>query len=264
MPDPSFREEMLALADELRYMPRDDFDWRPWDVIFRRRMWSGGAVGQGTATVSAFTLLPAPRCRQLTQREVDGSGGRYSDGDWKVEPITYRLYDLTGGYYPKPELSRPGTPTVTPQGTAGSTSWSYAVYARTGREACSDVSFAGLALGNATLSGSNFNRITWSSITGATSYVVFRVSAGGSPSTTGIIGTTTSTTFDDTGLSADGTAALPPCLQLEPRSAAEDRCWILQPRDAELPKECELVNINVDRVLRVSMVLRQKRHTYGV
>ncbi|MBT9169344.1 MAG: hypothetical protein DDT19_02703 [Syntrophomonadaceae bacterium] len=99
-------------------------------------------------------------------------------------------------------LSTPGTPTVTPQGVTGTTVWGYRVTARSvvGETLASVEGRA--TTGNAILSATNFNRITWSAVSGAVDYRIYRTTAGGTPSTTGLIGTTTSLTFDDTGLAA--------------------------------------------------------------
>ena len=101
-------------------------------------------------------------------------------------------------------VADPAAPTVTPQGAAGATSYSYKVVAVNASGSRTAASAAGsTASGNATLDGTNFNRITWSAVPGAVSYEVWRTVGG---ATQGQIGTTTSPTvqFDDTGLVADG------------------------------------------------------------
>ncbi|MDL2342454.1 MAG: right-handed parallel beta-helix repeat-containing protein, partial [Patescibacteria group bacterium] len=108
-------------------------------------------------------------------------------------------------------ISAPAQPTVANIGTAGGTSYTYCVTAKTatGETACSTV--RNTATGNATLDGTNFNRITWVAINGATGYNVYRTVAAGTPSTTGKIATTTSSvvTYDDTGTAATGTSTPP-------------------------------------------------------
>jgi len=100
-------------------------------------------------------------------------------------------------------------PAVEVNGASGTTSWRYAVepVLADGPSPLSPDGFTDT--GNATLTGSNFNRISWSPFLGALSYNVYRtrVEAGGTPSEVGLIGSTDQTTFDDTGLAA--TAALP-------------------------------------------------------
>lgn len=77
------------------------------------------------------------------------------------------------------DLATPGTPTVTPTGTTGSTAYSYRI------SALNDVgeTLAGVAgttsTGNATLSASNYNAISWSAVAGATRYNIYgRTSTG--------------------------------------------------------------------------------------
>ena len=92
-------------------------------------------------------------------------------------------------------LSTPGVPTVTPQGTTGATTYSYRIVARNS----SGVTLAGTggttATGNATLSATNFNRVTWSAVTGAESYDVY----GRTAATELFMVNTTALTFDDIG-----------------------------------------------------------------
>ena len=108
-----------------------------------------------------------------------------------------------------PALSDPSAPTVTPQGAAGSTTYTYKVVAmhRHGQTAAS--SAGSTATGNATLSTSNYNSVTWTAVTGATAYRIYRTVAGGtSPTTTGqvaVVGAVTQ--FDDTGIAGDSSTA---------------------------------------------------------
>ncbi|MDL2342456.1 MAG: hypothetical protein QFB87_05265 [Patescibacteria group bacterium] len=97
-------------------------------------------------------------------------------------------------------LSIPAAPTVTPTGTTGATSYSYVVTARTANAGETPASAAGsTAAGNATLTGGNFNAISWTAIAGAKDYRIYRTVGGG---TLGLIGTVTTTTLNDTGLAA--------------------------------------------------------------
>jgi hypothetical protein len=57
-----------------------------------------------------------------------------------------------------------------------------------------------LTTGPATLSTDHFLRLTWAPVAGATQYKVMRLASGGTPAQTGLIATTTATTFDDIGL----------------------------------------------------------------
>lgn len=101
-------------------------------------------------------------------------------------------------------LATPGAPTVTPQGTAGTSTWGYKITA-VGVNGETLGSVEGTTnTGNAVLDATNFNRITWTAVSEAKSYNIYRTTAGGTPATAGKIGNTTATTFDDTGLAATG------------------------------------------------------------
>lgn len=74
---------------------------RRYAVTIRRRAWSGGAPGAGTATNTDIVLSPTPRVRALAPREVAGSGGTYEDGDYRVDKITPAFVGPpVGGYTP--------------------------------------------------------------------------------------------------------------------------------------------------------------------
>jgi len=107
------------------------------------------------------------------------------------------------------QLATPSSPTVTPQGTTGAQRWDYTITAVNAYGGETLASSAGTtATGNATLTGTNFNRVTWSAVSGATSYKIYRTFTTGatSPTTTGLVGSTTGTSFDDTGFAAAGSA----------------------------------------------------------
>ncbi|MEI9913651.1 MAG: hypothetical protein WDN66_01435 [Candidatus Saccharibacteria bacterium] len=87
--------------------------------------------------------------------------------------------------------------TTTPTGTTGSSTYDYSVTAVNAYGGQSTATATGTSKGNATLSGSNYNHIAWSAVTGATGYDVYATYP-----TTGLIGYTTSNSFNDTGISA--------------------------------------------------------------
>lgn len=94
--------------------------------------------------------------------------------------------------------------TVTATGVTGAATWGYQVSAvnETGETiACTE---AQVTNGNATLSASNYNALAWTAVTGATSYNVYRVTVGGTPATTGLIGSPATNSLNDTGLAGDG------------------------------------------------------------
>lgn len=119
--------------------------------------------------------------------------------------IAYGPLDITV-YDDLPPLTSPDAPTVTPQGTAGVATWRYKIVAKkTSTDQFSAASSQGTATtGNATLTTSNYNRIAWDAVTDANQYDVYRTASGGTPATTGLIGTTNNTFFNDTGVAGDG------------------------------------------------------------
>lgn len=105
-------------------------------------------------------------------------------------------------------LPQPAAPALSTTGTAGTTSYSYVVVAKnTGGDISAASAVATIATGNATLNGTNYNVLTITAVAGATSYDIYRTASGGTPSTTGKVGNTATTTFNDTGLAGDGTTA---------------------------------------------------------
>jgi hypothetical protein len=121
----------------------------------------------------------------------------------KYGPIVITVYDDL------PPLTTPSAPTVTPQGTSGVTSWTYKIVAK--KVSTSQFSAASTGgttvVGNATLSSTNYNRVAWSAVTDANQYDVYRTTSGGTPNTTGLIGSTANIYFNDTGIAGDGSTA---------------------------------------------------------
>jgi len=121
-------------------------------------------------------------------------------------------------------LATPALPTVTPQGTPGATAYSYVVVALA-QNGVSAASAAGsTTTGNATLSGTNTNRIVWVAVAGATAYRIYRTVGGATQGLIATVGATT--TIDDTGLAGDSSTA--------PATAAGTAFW----SDAELLDIC--------------------------
>lgn len=131
--------------------------------------------------------------------------------DLTIDPGT-DVFDEARGSIVNAAVTRtslPAAPTVTPQGTPAGTAWSYAVVGIDAAGLRTLISPSGsTATGAATLTGVNFNHIAWAAYPGIVSYEIERTAAGGTPNTTGKIGTTTALTFNDTGL--DSLGATPP------------------------------------------------------
>lgn len=80
-----------------------DLGLRLFSVVVRKRTWSGGTPGRGTATNTDLTLEPRPRVRPPSSRRLIAEPGRFEDGDRMVDRIsaTYTAEQLgqipTGG-----------------------------------------------------------------------------------------------------------------------------------------------------------------------
>ena len=108
--------------------------------------------------------------------------------------------------------SDPAAPTVANQGSAGSTTYDYEVVGYTDGGQHTSHSAAGTTgTGNATLNGSNFNRLTWPAVDGVAYYDVYRTVGGASQGKIGRISAGLAAsgvmTFDDTGLAGDSASA---------------------------------------------------------
>lgn len=119
-----------------------------------------------------------------------------------------------------PQSATPTAPTITNAGTTGATTYTYKVVARNGfgvSLGTTPASSAGsTTTGNATLSSTNYNVITWPFVSGAGSYDIYRTVGGATQGKIGNVlaavvpGTgVQSPTFalNDTGLAGDGTTA---------------------------------------------------------
>jgi hypothetical protein len=104
-------------------------------------------------------------------------------------------------------ITAPGKPTATVHGTAGTKTISYKITALNALGETTASQVVTVTTANATLSGSNFIELTWVELDGATSYNVYRTATNGtSPTTTGLIGNTSSLSFNDTGLAGDSSS----------------------------------------------------------
>lgn len=94
------REHLNRVADKVRALP-GRLGERPTSVTIEVREWAGPRVGMGSLLSTASTLLtPTPRVREVSSREIAGSGGRYTASDVRVGPITpaYNTGVTSGGY----------------------------------------------------------------------------------------------------------------------------------------------------------------------
>ncbi len=91
-----------------------------------------------------------------------------STAAWSAPATWWWLGDAAKG------LTIPGIPTVTPEGTTGTTNWQYVV---TARNAIGETRASGIGvttIGYSLLSTTNYNRVTWTAVATATSYNVYR------------------------------------------------------------------------------------------
>lgn len=88
----SLRTSLLSRIDRIRGIP-GQLGLRQYSVMVRVRTWSGARVGLGTKTdTDTYVYTGAGtqnvKVSQLTTKDIVSSGGLYSDGDYKVGPMT--------------------------------------------------------------------------------------------------------------------------------------------------------------------------------
>ena len=90
-----------------------------------------------------------------------------------------------------------GSPAATVFGAPGAAAWTYVVKAVSLVGESFSAASASTSTGNAVLSSTNYNAVTWAAVAGAVSYNVYRTVSGGIPSSLGFIGNTTSLSLND-------------------------------------------------------------------
>src|SRR5215207_573749 len=112
-----------------------------------------------------------------------------SKGTFGIQRVVYRHIDGNSYAAEITGTAALGVPTgvaVAPQGAAGAVTYGYRVTALGGGGETTGATEGTTATGNATLSVTNFNRVTWSAVTGASGYAIYRTTGG---ATQGKIGT---------------------------------------------------------------------------
>lgn len=107
-------------------------------------------------------------------------------------------------------LSNPTITSVVTGGTTGSAVWGYKIVAKLADGTTTAASPQVTTTSNngaSTLDATHTQTISWSAISGATSYDVYRTQSGGTPSSLGKIGNSTGTNLVDTGLAGDSSTA---------------------------------------------------------
>lgn len=104
----TLRTDLLPVVDELRGLAGPSgFDVRTSKLTIRKRTWAGGRRGLGPAADSDIELAQIYKMRELSSKEVAGSGGLFEMGDIKVGPITPT--DVSGGGYTEAQLAPDGS-----------------------------------------------------------------------------------------------------------------------------------------------------------
>lgn len=127
-------------------------------------------------------------------------------GTTAIAPGTLLTADGAGNLTPFQPPSGAPTPTITPEGTTGAATWTYALFAVGYDGQYSAIgTAASTTTGNATLTVTNYNLITWTPVADAAQYVIVRTVSGGTPASVGTIGVVGSgvSSFTDTGQAAD-------------------------------------------------------------
>ena len=184
----------------------------------------------GSANGEAFLAAPSSNlCTSGAASTVAGSGpwtwtcaGQYGGTDascsadlgvngemWFGSSGSYQTV-LNGSTIQIGTLPSPLYFSVTPMGGSGSDEWSYEVIAvdSQGHLGTPDIAFAPNGVPWASIGGSVYNALSWSSVAGAVSYNIYRLLAP-SGGTTGLIANVTGgTSFNDTGQTASGSVPL--------------------------------------------------------
>lgn len=190
----------------------------PYLVLGRRiASWASDALtavhdygaGKAGALAAVFTKLGAEAAGELNATQTGTFYAKSPDDrlaqSFRVQAPGTAFLGAIKVLIQRTGLGTPATPVITTAGTAGVVTWTYKVSALNGSGE-TPVSAAGsTALGNATLSATNYNIITWGTVPGATGYKIYRTVAGTSPASIGFIGVAlgSSISFNDTGYAGD-------------------------------------------------------------
>jgi len=178
-----------------------------WPATLWVHLYGGNPTTGGPELSSAGGYAP-------TSFPNDDSGWSPATGGQKINastptfPVSTGAWSAAASYFwltdSESSLPAPSTPTVTPEGATGASSWQYVV---TALNAVGETTPSGIGVttsGVTALSTTDYNAIAWAAVTDASSYNVYRLTAG----VFELIGNTTGTTFDDTG--QNPTAQNPP------------------------------------------------------
>ena len=100
-------DRLRGLADKIRNVATPV---RPITGTVRQRIWPGRIGQPNTNPRNVDTVLPIRyKVRELSSREISGSGGRYEDGAVKVGPITPPYVSRGGGGFSAAQLNPTGS-----------------------------------------------------------------------------------------------------------------------------------------------------------
>lgn len=168
----------------------------PDDVYFH--LWLSDPTMGGTELATGVGDYAPVEVANNSTNFPDPSGGQLVNGTTVSFPQSTGPWSgiaTFAGFTDDLVVAPPMSPSVAPEGTSGTTTWSYQV---TATNAVGETTASGSGTtftGNASLTGSNYNKVSWNSVSGATGYNVYRLVAG----VWLLIGSTSSLFFDDIG-----------------------------------------------------------------
>jgi hypothetical protein len=170
---------------------------------------AGATLDATGATVTGITAGATPGGSD-TQLQFNDAGSLGANSGLSYNKTSRDLTVAGSATISGATMTAPATPSVSQVGSAGSTAYTYKIAARMTDGRMTQLSSAGTtATGNATLTGSNYNSLSWSAYSGADAYYVYRTASSGSPSTLGLLDVITGTTYNDTATPASDGPVIP-------------------------------------------------------
>ena len=91
-----FRDQFLPLVDLIGQGLPNMFGLRQFDLSLTLVSWSGTRPGLGTKTLTTYPITvnqaqagnDRPKVEQVSTRDIIASGGLYSQGDYRIGPLT--------------------------------------------------------------------------------------------------------------------------------------------------------------------------------
>lgn len=101
------RDSLLPVFDTVARGIPNILGLRQYDVSLRIVRWSGARPGLGTKTVINHPITVnqnqtgnnRPKVVLVSTRELIASGGKYTDGDYRIGPLTPQYTDINGDTY---------------------------------------------------------------------------------------------------------------------------------------------------------------------